>query len=395
MPASGPGGLGPAPDGPGALAGWSRGAIRKDLRGQIPVDGGRAFGFQSDPTAAFPVPGLRLVSTISPRSKMKAPFLPILGLALTAWLAPQGWAGPFTDAKGRVIEAEIVSVTADRVTLRREDGKAFTLEIARFSAADQTHIRAWKAGGEATGTSARADADTDADVKPGATLTIEFPDLPKDRRDRTAACTVRIPATYDPAKPCGLVVWLGGGDGGNQPSGSFVPEGPFVLAGLPYPKGANNPGQANMVGEYDRVWEFHRAMLDRIHGKIPNLKREWSVVGGFSNGGHSIDGMLRVRDKEGSLADYFGAFVIADGGGGYASEDGNYPSLEGKFAYVCWGENSPNAANSEGVARDFKSRRATTVASEMAGTGHAFAAFEQEKVREWFQTVVIPAWGLP
>jgi hypothetical protein len=299
----------------------------------------------------------------------------------------------FTDAKGRKIEAEIIAVKGEEVTIRRDDGKDYTLAIKLFSPGDQTVIRSWK---PATGSKMTPAAPAvGEEVKPGATLTLEFPDLPKDRKDQTAACTLRLPVDYDPAKPCGLVVWLGGSDGGNQPNGSFVPEGPFVLAGLPYPKGANNPGQANMVGEYEKVWEFQRTMLNRIHGKIPNLKTEWSVIGGFSNGGHSIDGMLRVRDKEGALADYFGAFVIADGGGGYASGDGSYPSLEGKHAYVCWGETSPNAVPSEGVAKDFESRRAETVASEMAATGHEFAAFEQEKVKEWLKTVVMPAWGMP
>lgn len=315
----------------------------------------------------------------------------VLTAALGLMAATGSIAREFTDAKGRKIQAEIVSVKGEEVTIRRDDGKDYTLAINVFSPADQAVIRAWKPGA----TMPEAAPPVDTEVKPGATLTLEFPELPKDRKDQTAACTLRIPADYDPAKPCGLVVWLGGSDGGNQPNGSFVPEGPFVLAGLPYPMGANNPGQATMVGEYDKVWEFQRAMLDRIHQKIPNLKKEWSVIGGFSNGGHSIDGMLRVRDKAGALADYFGAFVIADGGGGYASEDGSYPSLEGKHAYVCWGETSPNAANSQSVAKDFKGRRAETVASEMAATGHQFAAFEQEKVKEWLKTVVMPAWGMP
>jgi len=297
----------------------------------------------------------------------------------------------FTDAKGRKIQAEIVSVKGEEVTIRRDDGKDYTLAINVFSAEDQAVIRAWKPEPAMTPAAPAAGEG----IKPGSTFTIEFPDLPKDRKDQTAACNLRIPAGYDPAKPCGLVVWLGGSDGGNQPNASFVPEGPFVLVGLPYPMGANNPGQATMVGEYEKVWEFQRAMLDRIHEKIPNLKKEWSVIAGFSNGGHSIDGMLRVRAKAGALADYFGAFVIADGGGGYASEDGNYPSLEGKHAYVCWGETSPNAANSQSVAKDFKGRRAETVASEMAATGHQFAAFEQEKVKEWLKSVVMPAWGMP
>lgn len=298
----------------------------------------------------------------------------------------------FTDVKGRKIRAEIISVTGEEVTIRRDDGKDYTLGINLFSPDDQSVIRSWKPAGSAMTPATPPVGD---DVKPGATLTLEFPELPKDRKDQPAACNVRLPADYDPAKPFGLVVWLGGGDGGNQPNGSFVPEGPFVLAGLPYPKGANNPGQANMVGDYEKVWEFHRAMINRIHEKIPNLKKEWSVIGGFSNGGHSIDGILRIRDKAGALTDYFGAFVIADGGGGYASEDGSYPSLEGKHAYVCWGETSPNAVPSEGVAKDFESRRAETVASEMAATGHEFAAFEQEKVKEWLKSVVMPAWGAP
>jgi predicted esterase len=299
----------------------------------------------------------------------------------------------FTDAKGRKIDAEIISVKGEEVTIRRDDGKDYTLAIDLFSPGDQTAIRSWK---PATAPPMTPSAPpVGEEVKAGATLTLEFPELPKDRKDQTAACNVRLPADYHPAKSFGLVVWLGGGDGGNQPNGSFVPEGPFVLAGLPYPKGANNPGQANMVGDYEKVWEFHRAMITRIHEKIPNLKKEWSVIGGFSNGGHSIDGMLRLREKAGALADYFGAFVIADGGGGYASEDGSYPSLEGKHAYVCWGETSPNSGPSEGVAKDFKGRRAETVASEMAATGHEFAAFEQEKVKEWLKTVVMPAWGMP
>jgi len=311
---------------------------------------------------------------------------------LVCLLAPKIPAREFTSADGRKIEAEVVAVKGEQVTIRRSDGKDYTLGLALFSAADQSFLRSWKPGGDPAPAPA---VKVDEEVKPGATIRLEFPELAKDRGDQTAACHVRLPADYDPARPFCLVVWLGGGDGGNQPGGGFVPEGPFVLAGLPYPKGANNPGQANMVGQYDQVWEFHRTMLDRIHEKIPNLKREWGILGGFSNGGHSIDGMLRVRDKEGALADYFGAFVLADGGGGYASEDGNYPSLEGKFAYVCWGETSPNAANSEGVAKDFKSRRAETVASEMADTGHQFADFEQAKVKEWITTVVLPAWGIP
>jgi len=131
-----------------------------------------------------------------------------------------------------------------------------------------------------------------AQVAPGATLRFDFPELTVDRKGARAACHLKLPANYDAAKPYPLVVWLGGGEGGNQPNGSFLPAGDFILVGLPYPKGANNPKQANMVGDYGKVWAYHRFMLEEIAKVIPNLDRSRSIIAGFSNGAHAIDGKI-------------------------------------------------------------------------------------------------------
>ncbi|MEN9536195.1 MAG: hypothetical protein RLZZ178_192, partial [Verrucomicrobiota bacterium] len=169
-------------------------------------------------------------------------------------------------------------------------------------------------------------------VAPGATLRFDFPELTVDRKGALAACHLKVPAGYDTAKKYPLVVWLGGGEGGNQPSGAFLPADDFILVGLPYPKGANNPAQANMVGDYGKVWDYHRFMLEEIAKVIPNLDRSRSIIAGFSNGAHAIDGMLRLSDSP-KLTDYFGIFLFADGGGtGYTSL-GTLPDLKGKFAY--------------------------------------------------------------
>ncbi len=296
----------------------------------------------------------------------------------------------FTNKQGREIDAEIISVASPEVKIKRADGKVFTMLIDTFTDEDQAFIRTWKLAGSPPEGAPPA-PPTNSDLKPGETLKLDFPDLAPDRKGEPATCSVKLPGAYDPAKRYPLVVWLAGGDGGNQPGGGFVPEGDFVTAGLPFPKDANNPAQSNMVGEFDLIWEYHRAMLDEIHRHVPNIERSSSVIGGFSNGAHAIDGMLRVRGgKEGGLADYFAAFVLADGGGSDSAK-GSYPSLKGKFAYCCYGETSPAAGIVPNAAKDFKGRGAETVLSEMAGTGHAFAEFEQVKVKEWLVGTVLPA----
>ena len=321
------------------------------------------------------------------------PFFPtppmkhFLYLALGLSMMPALTARTFTDAKGRTMDAEIVSVSGTNVTIKRADGQTFTVPATSFNAADQAFIKAWKPSAPAVPPEPVKVAD---DVKPGATLVLEFPELPKDRKDQPASCTVKLPTGYDTAKKFPLVVWLAGGEGGNTPNSSFLPAGDFVTAGLPFPKGANNPAQANMVGEFDKIWDYHRAMINKIHERIPNLDRKTSIIGGFSNGGHAIDGMLKARGgKEGGIADYFGIFVLADGGGS-AGTKGNYPSLKGKYAYLCYGETSGNADIVPLAAKDFKSRGAEMVLSKMEKTGHQFADFEQVKVKEWIAKTALP-----
>jgi len=233
-----------------------------------------------------------------------------------------------------------------------------------------------------------------AQVAPGATLRFDFPELTADRKGARAACHVILPAHYVPSKRYPLVAWLGGGEGSNRPEGSFLPAGEFILVGLPYPKGANNPAQANMVGDYARVWEYHRFMLDEVLRAIPNIDRARSIIAGFSNGAHAIDGMLRLSTRP-RLTDYFGVFVFAEGGGtGYTSL-GALPDLTGKHAYVCWGgAKGSNQSNTRHLPAALEAKGAVVVGSEMAGVGHAFAASEHPKVASWLEQVALaPAKG--
>jgi acyl-CoA-binding protein len=228
-----------------------------------------------------------------------------------------------------------------------------------------------------------------AQVAPGATLRFDFPELTVDRKGALAACHLKLPADFDPAKKYPLVVWLGGGEGGNQPNGSFLPVGDFILVGLPYPKGANNPKQANMVGDYGKVWAYHRFMLEEIAKVIPNIDKPRSIIAGFSNGAHAIDGMLRLSAKP-RLTDYFGVFIFVDGGGTAYTSLGALIDLKGKFAYACWGElKGSNKPNTSHLPAGLKAKGATVVGSEMVGIGHAFDASEHPKVAEWLAKVAL------
>jgi len=52
----------------------------------------------------------------------------------------------FTDTQGRTIEARVLRVQGDRVTIQRSDGRQFTVAISIFSEADQQYIRSLAAG---------------------------------------------------------------------------------------------------------------------------------------------------------------------------------------------------------------------------------------------------------
>ena len=50
----------------------------------------------------------------------------------------------FTNRKGVKIRASVESVTSENVTIKREDGKRFTLPISMLSDADGEFLKQWK-----------------------------------------------------------------------------------------------------------------------------------------------------------------------------------------------------------------------------------------------------------
>ncbi len=287
----------------------------------------------------------------------------------------------FTDNEGRELEAELLAVEGETVRIRRggRSSDEFELPLAKFSEEDQAFIRRWA--------TERHAALAKHAPKPGEILSFEFPDLPNDFRGKPAAFKVKIPDSYDPAKPVPLLIFLGGGNGGNEPGPALsLTRGDFVCTSLPYPDDGRNPAQHNMVGDFDPVWKYWQPMLEKLEAAIPNLDPALRVIGGFSNGGHAIDGVL----GEPGFASFFCAYFLVDGGGALPSR---YRDVRDKHCYVAWGTKSPNAKNSEEVAERARRAGMIVVESPMQDVGHAFPESEKKKVIDWLYGTVIPAVG--
>lgn len=68
-----------------------------------------------------------------------------LVISLLLGLTQISSARTFTDVQGRKLEAEIVSVEANSVRIRRADGQVFSLPLSTLSAEDNAYIQKWKA----------------------------------------------------------------------------------------------------------------------------------------------------------------------------------------------------------------------------------------------------------
>ena len=55
----------------------------------------------------------------------------------------QGGFRTFTSTDGKTLQAKLLSVGAENITIQAANGKSYTLPPTRFSASDQTYIKKW------------------------------------------------------------------------------------------------------------------------------------------------------------------------------------------------------------------------------------------------------------
>ncbi|WP_442887301.1 hypothetical protein [Congregicoccus parvus] len=234
----------------------------------------------------------------------------------------------------------------------------------------------------------------------GVVLTIEFPEvgLTLDTMagwgQGPAYATVHLPDDYSASGSYPVLLFLGGSTGGD---GRGVSEtrriaaaagGGFVSVNLPIflhevpplaPDFSNRWTRLDIDDDdSERLWAAYRVMLERIHAIVPNIDRQRSVMGGFSNGAHATAILLNREPAE--IRQWFGRFFFYEGGERFT----RMASLEGAPIAIVQGMNQPNhwqrplhvRAVEAGVRVEW---------IELEGVGHEFTNAGVAKLGDWIR----------
>ena len=170
-------------------------------------------------------------------------------------------------------------------------------------------------------------------LEPNAKFTLECPGLPatffeqKTGKQTVPLLSAQLPENYAADKTFPLFVFIDGGNGGPSGNASFARRiiGPrdFIAVNLPLFKDAKAkaptlPGVSFNLGDVINsndvtvLGSSYRVMLEKLAQTIPNIARERSTMGGFSNGAHATSVLVTARDE--FILKQFTAFVLLEGG---------------------------------------------------------------------------------
>lgn len=163
-----------------------------------------------------------------------------------------------------------------------------------------------------------------ADLRPNAALTFDFPELPNTLAGMVSGTTkvprlgAILPSNYAPGSQHPLFVYIKGGSGGPEDGGAMardiVGAEDFIAVQLPLFKQHQPQGRTLpvMVEDLAIVSAAYRTMLEKLAAEVPNIDWKRSVIGGHSNGAHTLSVLLAGRDE--FITQHFHAFWLHEGG---------------------------------------------------------------------------------
>lgn len=163
---------------------------------------------------------------------------------------------------------------------------------------------------------------------PGQVLTYEFPKLPKTLAGNTPIITLRLPDHYTTQKTYPLFIFLYGGEGGKgdriDTPLAVVGKEDYIIGNFPLfgQKNVSEPHDGILVSfdNYSDISLAIQEFMTKIDETIPNINSEKSVMGGSSNGAHTIALLLSALNPR--VLESFHNFFFIDGG-----EDWTWASL--------------------------------------------------------------------
>ena len=166
-----------------------------------------------------------------------------------------------------------------------------------------------------------------ADLQPGRILTIPFPDLDGPLSalaggESVIPCMeIRLPDNYRPGKKFPLFVYIPGGMGGDKGDISMAQKiigtRDWVLVSLPLFKKRLDTkeiygGILVCAEDFPIISSSYATMFGRLFEIIPNIDFTRSIIGGVSNGAHTLGVLLTGQDP--TILGSFKSYYFGEGG---------------------------------------------------------------------------------
>jgi predicted peptidase len=166
------------------------------------------------------------------------------------------------------------------------------------------------------------------DLKPGMRMILKFPDLPQtlyamqSGQEALTQAYLALPDNYSPERKFALFVFLYGGHGGpgaGPGRGHQIMENKdCIFVNLPLFKKKIDPSGPfkglliTTEQDGETICRAYTAMLKKVYATIPNIDSAHNIIGGMSNGAHSIVAMFEQGDAY--LMSSFQNLVLIEGG---------------------------------------------------------------------------------
>lgn len=193
------------------------------------------------------------------------------------------------------------------------------------------------------------DAPRISDLKPGARIILKCPELPQtlyamqSGKEATTQLYVALPENYSPDRKYPLFVFLYGGHGGpgaGPGRGLEVMDNKdCIFVNLPLFKEkieTDGPFKGLLISpelDGDVICKAYGAMFKKIYQTIPNIDTGHNIIGGMSNGAHSIVTMFEKGDAY--LMGLFQNLILVEGGFNYVKTFSRY---QGKGILYLYGD---------------------------------------------------------
>ena len=211
-------------------------------------------------------------------------------------------------------------------------------------------------------------------------------------KQEVSKATAYFPPGYTLDKKWPLVVLINGSEGGAGKDTSFarsvVGDQDFICVDMPSYKEHVEPLKdddsnrwmprqyiAPTEGAY--IWKSYRVMLEKIFSEIPNIDRNKTFFGGFSNGANTTAALLSCPESASEFLTYFRHLILVEG----ADELRPAVPLTGVPFLVLRGSDSGNLLQEP--KNTLASAHADWEEFVMQGVAHEFNNSGKTKVKEW------------